>query len=384
MSHLHYYYYSTETDAYELDTSTQHHHDQPAILSDPYQPRFIDEEDSFFQGGSDSDTSQESAPRQNSHILPIHKRSRRTESGQYVLTDNTRRLTGYDQRSPHYGRNIGNYTDYQPRFGRSISGKLRKPQPLHPGRLPRESEWIAHRRTSQVPIPSVSQCQHRSPHRPNACTCAPDFDNYATPHPRSSTLKVDTLNSNPFGNRVPRSSGPYLSSATSTSPLPRYSLANDSTATFNWRFSAASRYQHTADTSRRSSVLNLSGAGPRKLTKPRPLILKRNRQHAINSFPALCDLSPEPLSSIDIAIARLSRVSAPPLTLQEYLTSSKSRRRPSRKKLADREHRDDLLRGTRPTSMPLNRIVRYLLFVLSFVAHFSVIIIVLTLQLETS
>jgi hypothetical protein len=376
MSHLHYYYYSAKTDAYELDTSTKHHHDQPAILSDPYQPRFIGGEDSFFQGGSDSDTSQESASRQNPHILPIHKRSRRTESGQHVLTNNTRRSTGYDQRSPHYGRNLGNYTDYQPRVGRSISSKLRKPRPLHPDHLPRESEWIAHRRTSQVPIPSVSQCQHRSPH---ACTCAPDFDNYATPHPRSSTLKVDTngyiLNSNPFGNRVPRSSGPYLSSAT---PLSRYSLANDSTATFNWRFSAASHYQHTADTSRRSSVLNLSGAGSRKLTKPRPLILKRNRQRAINSFSALSDLSPEPLSSIDIAIARLSRVSAPPLTLHEYLTSSKRRSRPPRKELADREHRDDLLRGTRPTSMPLNRIVRYLLFVLSFVAHFSVIITVLT------
>jgi hypothetical protein len=122
----------------------------------------------------------------------------------------------------------------------------------------------------------------------------------------------------------------------------------------------ASPYQHTTNLSRRSLV-RVSRSGTHKLAKRRPPTAQSSEQNLTSfvSFPLLpADLSPLPLSSIDIACAKLSPEPPPPLTLHEYLSSSKRPHRLSLRELADREYMADLLHAARPTSLPIQRVVR--------------------------
>ena len=382
---MHLHYYCAETGTYELDDSTKHDIDDyiPTTWSDPYSPSSpysSNDTDSFF--GPDNDESESSSGCYQNTFTPRHP-----ETKPLTTTDAHRAYY-----APHYdhrtGLNSENYPDSQLRIARSAtsSRKLTKPRqvtPPPPDREKRLSTWklqtatyreIIQASTSPVsPCPSLPHGRHH-----------PLRLNYT--RSTSYALQIDTTN-NILNDRRGYTDPPSPVSSLSPpqSPLTRSYLRPTFSGTGTGLFTKqygddsdkrhASHHQHTPESSPRRPPKRVSVSSARKLTKARPSNLtQKPAQNATNSVffpsPALSELSPEPLSSIDIASAKLSPEPAPPLTLNEYLTSSQSRHRLSLRELADREHMADLLHGIRP--IPLKYIVRAtLLLCLNIVVHIS-------------
>jgi hypothetical protein len=409
-----YYYYCPETDAYELDgippksPSSSEYSGQVHIspyASYPSSPS--SDRDSFF-GSSCSDLSLYSSAgyRQNASTSAIANPSEFEDAWTAAPSRASESLDNLHSRSsPFYDRQLSEgYSGQSHLLPQSAnrpehSERVKSlPNPFSPPLSPRvtkDTNLTQLTNDSRPRLFKAPACPSYGRHVTGACTCPPDVvyhDNHrGYPTPRCSPpLQIDadhSLNHVRLGSRVApvnsapwpcqspfptaSSSRPYLNSEVSSSPKGTHDNGTSSRLySKDSEPRVTSCYQGTPGSTRRP-IARIPG--PRKLTKRR--VIQRPPERAI-SFPSVSpDLFPQPLSTTDIAIAKLTPVLVPPLTLDEFLTSSKKRGRLSLKELADREEMADMLRSVRPVSLPLKQSVSvnllYLIQRCSTCVHFT-------------
>lgn len=393
-----YYYYCPETDAYELDgippkSPSSSEYSGQVVHTSPYAsyPSSPSSDRDSFLGSSCSDLSYSSAGyRQNASTSAIANPSDFGDDWTAAPSRASESLDNLHSRSsPFYNRQLSEgYSGQSHLLPQSAnrpehSERLKRlPNPFSPpfsSRVTKDTN-LTHLTNDSRPRLSKppATCPFCGRHVTGACTCPPDVV-YHDNHRGHSTTRCSppqqidadrSLNHIRLGSRgapvnsapVPCQSPfptaslsrPYLNSEVSSLPKGTHDSGNSSRLySKDSEPRVSSCYQGTPGSTRRP-IARIPG--PRKLTKRR--VIQNPPERAI-SFPSVSpDLFPQPLSTTDIAIAKLSPVLVPPLTLDEFLTSSKKRGRLSLKELADREEMADMLRCVRPVSLPLKPNVR--------------------------
>jgi hypothetical protein len=395
---LHYYYYCPETNAYELDESpAPPKSPSSSDSSQPYTSPFASypsspSSDSFFSSSSTDLSYSSSAYHQNASISAAEYEDFWTE----VPSRASECLDNVDRSSPSYDRPLSASDSGQSQLPVRSPGI---PTPVRPHRLkPLPSTFtlpyssrvtagydddsnltqLTHQIRSRPSKAPTSTCYLYGRHVIGACTCSPDVVYHGNPRghptPRSS-LSVQQIDASYSPNHASIGSGivpdnlprptchclsdfptlsrPYLKSQVPTLPNGTHDSGTSDRRSSNdsepW---CTSCYQNTSSSTRRSPA-RVPGSGHRKLTKRRTV--QKPVARAISPPSVLSDLFPQPLSSTDIAIAKLNPVPIPPLSLDQYLTSAKRRHRLSLRELADREEMANMLHSARPASLPLKQ-----------------------------